>query len=155
MKRTRFWETAILSLLMGLALLFCVGCAAKEAGGFTYENEELGFSLTVSVLPEDKMTISQEDRENGVHAVYMLYQGETGQANIVALEEMSAETWKAYQEEGGPLPQELAASDQGRVLVWYPLQSNPFEMGTADAELIDQFVSQVNTMVESVSFTGK
>ena len=152
MKRTRFWETAILSLLMGLVLLFCVGCAAKEAGGFTYENEELGFSLTVPVLPEDKMTISQEDRENGVHAVYMLYQGETGQANIVVLEEMSAETWKAYQEEGGPLPQELAASDQGRVLVWYPLQSNPYEAGTADADAVDLFVSESSIVTESFQF---
>lgn len=151
MKLSRLWKTAFLSLLLVTVLLLCAGCAAKE-GGFPYENEDLGFSLTVPVLPEDKITISQEDQENDIHTVRMLYQGETGEANVLSLEEMSLEAWEAAQQEGGPLPQELARSSQGRVVVWYPLQSNPFEPGTSDAQLIDQYVSQMDVLVDSFTF---
>ena len=60
--------------------------------------------------------------------------------------------WEQMQSEDGPLPTELGASEDGRVVVMYPLQSNPYEAGTADADAVDQFVSESSIVTESFQF---
>ena len=65
---------------------------------------------------------------------------------------MSSAMWEQMQSEGGPLPTELGASEDGRVVVMYPLQSNPYEAGTADADAVDLFVSESSIVTESFQF---
>ena len=57
------------------------------------------------------------------------------------------------QQESSSSPLLLGTSDSGRVVIAYPLQSNPYEAGTADAEAIDQFCSEFDSMVGSFRFT--
>ena len=105
-------------------------------------------------LPEsvqENIRYDLSNREVGdetINTINVVYQGETGEANILTFEEMSSAMWEQMQSEGGPLPSELGASEDGRVVVMYPLQSNPYEAGTADAE----FVSESSIVTESFQF---
>ena len=87
-----------------------------------------------------------------INTINVVYEGETGEANILTFEEMSSAMWEQMQSEGGPLPTELGASEDGRVVVMYPLQSNPYEAGTADADAVDLFVSESSIVTESFQF---
>ncbi len=68
------------------------------------------------------------------------------------LEEMSQNYWDKMQQEEGPKPIELAKSQNNRVVVMYPLQSNPYEQGTNDYDIINQFEQEFDSITESFKF---
>ena len=115
----------------------------------------LGFSVQLPESVQENIRYDLSNREVGdetINTINVVYEGETGEANILTFEEMSSAMWEQMQSEGGPLPTELGASEDGRVVVMYPLQSNPYEAGTADADAVDQFVSESSIVTESFQF---
>ena len=131
---------------------------SADADSFLYENSELGFSVQLPSCIEKNAEFTTDTRDdNGetVNIVSVTYQGESGQANILTLEEMSSQSWENMQKQNGPIPVELGSSENGRVVVMYPLQSNPFEPGTSDADVIDQFTKEKAVISESFTFLEK
>ena len=131
---------------------------SADAGSFLYENSELGFSVQLPSCIEKNAEFTTDTRDdNGetVNIVSVTYQGESGQANILTLEEMSSQSWENMQKQNGPIPVELGSSENGRVVVMYPLQSNPFEPGTSDADVIEQFTKEKAVISESFTFLEK
>ena len=127
---------------------------STDADSFLYENSELGFSVQLPSCIEKNAEFTTDTRDdNGetVNIVSVTYQGESGQTNILTLEEMSSQSWK----QNGPIPVELGSSENGRVVVMYPLQSNPFEPGTSDANVINQFTKEKAVISESFTFLEK
>ena len=88
-----------------------------------------------------------------IQVVHAVYQGESGDSNLVTFEQMSSDSWTKMQEEGGPLPVELGTSDEGITVVMYPLQSNPYEPDSDDAKVIDQFASERKTITDTFTFS--
>ena len=97
---------------------------STDADSFLYENSELGFSVQLPSCIEKNAEFTTDTRDdNGetVNIVSVTYQGESGQANILTLEEMSSQSWENMQKQNGPIPVELGSSENGRVVVMYPL----------------------------------
>lgn len=148
-----------MSVLRRLAALFtaviCVlsfaSCSQSGSSASSFPTD-FGFSVQLPESVQDKVRYDLSDREAGgetIHTIQVVYEGETGEANILIFEEMSSTMWEQMQSEDGPLPTELGSSEDGRVVVMYPLQSNPYESGTADADAVDQFVSESSIVTES------
>ena len=149
MKKHFYWT---LSMLLSLALLL-VSCSSGNAASEIPSS--LAFSVQLPDCVSDHIRYDLEEREyNGenIQVVHAVFQGESGDSNLVTFEQMSADSWEKMQQEGGPLPVELGTSEQGITVVMYPLQSNPYEPGTADADLVDQFASERSIITNTFTF---
>ena len=85
---------------------------STDADSFLYENSELGFSVQLPSCIEKNAEFTTDTRDdNGetVNIVSVTYQGESGQTNILTLEEMSSQSWENMQKQNGPIPVELEA----------------------------------------------
>ena len=121
---------------------------------FLYENENLGFSFNLPSIVSDKVIFEEESiniEDETINRVYVNYQGEENESIIIMLEEMSISYWDKMQQEEGPKPIELGKSND-RVVVMYPLQSNPYEQGTNDFETINKFEEQSSCIFETFKF---
>lgn len=155
---------AILFILpLFLLVVSCFDLVANRNGIGSPEtmSEQMGFTVDLPDVVKDKLNFlhSQHLLDNSdpnsetVNTLNLVYRGEKHDANLLIFEEMSTDAWTKMQQEGGPLPMLLGTSEGGRVVVVYPLQSNPYEAGTADAEVIDQFVAEFGSLVDSFRFT--
>lgn len=151
MKKRFYW---MLSMLLALTLLLAAcssGTAASEIPS------SLAFSVQLPDCVSDRVRYDLEERaynDETIQIVYAVFQGESGDSNLVTFEQMSADSWEKMQQEEGPLPVELGTSDQGITVVMYPLQSNPYEPGTADADLVDQFASERSIITDTFTFNS-
>lgn len=171
----KFYSVLTLSIATSLAL---IGCSQKpnsmdetnrvvvgqelpsdettnKQEGPIFENAEMNFRVKLPALLEGKVSeeiTTSESNGETIRTATIYYQGES--ENIVALsfDEMSEKQWKQMQEEGGPLGVEMGTSDKGRVIVMHTLQSNPFEEGSADYEVVNQFSKQLKVVEESFEF---
>lgn len=127
----------------------------EPAAKVEYISESLGFRAALPELLQEKMSVVTEEREvygETVTLVSIYYEGEETQANVLSFEEMSKEVWQKMQEEGGPLGRELGVSKQGRVVVLNTIQSNPYEEGSKDFEILQELPKQLGVIEETFIF---
>lgn len=127
----------------------------KQEEGPVFENAEMGFRVKLPALLEGKVSEEINTMEvNGetITTATIYYDGESDKVNVLSFDEMSEKLWKQMQEEGGPLGVEMGISNDGRVIVMNTLQSNPFEEGSADCEVLNQFPMQLKVVEESFEF---
>lgn len=144
-------------IIFTLIFTLCItGCSSSNKNDtFLYENKSLGFSMELPSVIEEKYYIEEESlKMDGeiINSIYVKYKGEENDSNIVTFEEMSQDYWEKMQQEEGPKPIELKKSENNRVVVMYPLQSNPFEVGTDDYNTINEFQEQSSCIVETFKF---
>lgn len=155
---------AILFILpLFLLVVSCFDMVASRNGVGSPEtmSEQLGFTVDLPDVVDGKLNFlhSQHLLDNSnpnsetVNTLNLVYRGEKHDANLLIFEEMSTDAWTKMQQESNSAPQLLGTSESGRVVVVYPLQSNPYEAGTADAEVIDQFIAEFDSMTGSFRFT--
>lgn len=155
---------AILFILpLFLLVISCFDLVANRNGVGSPEmmSEQLGFTVDLPDAVEGKLNFLQSKHllDNGdpnsetINTLNLVYRGEKRDANLLIFEEMSTDAWKKMQQENSSSPLLLGTSDSGRVVIAYPLQSNPYEAGTADAEAIDQFCSEFDSLIRSFRFT--
>lgn len=131
--------------------------SAAEAGAedaVVYENAQLGIRFELPAVFRDHLEVEESTEEMGgepVNVLYILYQDEDESAIIYRIEEMSSELWARMQEEEGPKGMELGLRD-GRAVVYYPPQSNPFEQGTDAHEAMQILPDQASVLPDSFSF---
>lgn len=175
----KFYGPLLISIVISLAVIGC----SKEPGSFGEENviigeqefspgittsnqEEglvfedalMGFRVKLPMILEGKVSEEISTTENNgevITTANIYYEGETDKVQVLSFDEMSEKLWKQMQEEGGPLGKELGISDDGRVIVMNTLQSNPFEEGTTDFEVFNQFPKQLKVVEESFEFISK
>lgn len=163
-----------LFLLIGtLTLLFLVGCgqqpgasgssssssssgAASSAAGESvlYENTELGIRFELPAVFQDHLEVEETTEEIGgelANVLYIYYQDGEESAIIYRIEEMSSELWARMQEEEGPKGLEMGQRD-GRSVVYYPPQSNPFEAGTDAHAAMQNLPEESSVLLDSFSF---
>ena len=117
-----------------------------------YTDEALHFQVELPELLKGHLKIETATRQaygETVSTVGVYYQNGDAVAHVLSLEEMSEEVWQQMQAEGGPLGEELARSQDGRVVVLNTLQSNPFAEGTEDYELFQQLPDELAVVRES------
>lgn len=127
----------------------------KQEEGPIFENAEMGFRVKLPALLEGKVSeeISKTEIDGEtVTTARIYYEGESDKVNVLSFDEMSENLWKQMQEEGGPLGVEMGISNNRRVIVMHTLQSNPFEEGSADYEVFNQFPAQLKVVEESFKF---
>lgn len=120
-----------------------------------YLSRALGFQVSLPELLQGKMSVLEEEREaygETITTVFVYYEGDEGQANVLSFEEMSQEVWTKVQEEGGPLGRELGVSKNGRVVVLNTIQSNPYKEGTKDFEILQDLPKQLAIIDETFTF---
>ena len=144
-------------IIFTLIFILCVtSCSSSNKNDtFLYENKPLGFSMELPSVIEEKYYIEEESLnvdDEIINSIYVKYKGEENDTNIVTFEEMSQDYWEKMQQEEGPKPIELKKSENNRVVVMYPLQSNPFEVGTDDYNTINKFQEQSSCIVETFKF---
>lgn len=145
----------LLSLCVAVLCVMSFTACSQSGSSASSFPTDYGFSVQLPESVQENIRYDLSNREVGdetINTISVVYEGETGEANILTFEEMSSAMWEQMQSEGGPLPTELGASEDGRVVVMYPLQSNPYEAGTADADAVDQFVSESSIVTESFQF---
>ena len=143
----------LLCALLTLALLLTACSSGKAVSDFP---SSLAFTVQLPDCVSDRIRYDLEEREyNGekIQVVHAVYQGESGDSNLVTFEQMSSDSWTKMQEEGGPLPVELGTFDEGITVVMYPLQSNPYEPDSDDAKVTDQFASERKTITDTFTFS--
>lgn len=126
----------------------------EEIKTFLYKNKELGFSMEIPAVIEEYSFFEEDSRTNEdetINSVYLMYKGEGDESILVMFEEMSIAYWDKMQAEEGPKPVEVKRNDE-RVVVMYPLQSNPYEQGTTDFDIINEFTKQSDCIVETFKF---
>lgn len=131
---------------------------SADADSFLYENSELGFSVQLPSCIEKNAEFTTDTRDdNGgtVNSISVTYQGESGQANILTLEEMSSQSWENSRSKTDQFRSNWEAPKMDASLSMYPLQSNPFEPGASDADVIDQFTKEKAVISESFTFLEK
>lgn len=145
----------LLSLCVAVLCVMSFTACSQSGSSASSFPTDYGFSVQLPESVQENIRYDLSNREVGdetINTINVVYEGETGEANILTFEEMSSAMWEQMQSEGGPLPTELGASEDGRVVVMYPLQSNPYEAGTADADAVDLFVSESSIVTESFQF---
>ena len=141
--------------MMLTAFVILAGCQEKqqEEEG-VYKNKEMNFQTVLPSWGEDKMSVEVSEREvNGetVQTAKVIYHGEKTDCNPVTFEEMSQETWDSIKAEGGPVGTELGSSN-GRVIVLESMQSNPYEEGSADYEVMQTFPEELEKIKDNFAF---
>lgn len=104
--------------------------SAAEAGAedaVVYENAQLGIRFELPAVFQDHLKVEE------------------------STEEMSSELWARMQAEEGPKGMELGQRD-GRAVVYYPPQSNPFEQGTDAYEAMQILPDQASALPDSFAF---
>ena len=72
-------------------------------------------------------------------------------ANVASIYIYDIEKYEAMKKENGPLPLELIRDNENDIIVAFSgLQSNPFEDGTEEANIIDKYQSEINKMIYSI-----
>lgn len=158
---------SFLLLACAATLLFMVGCGEQTASSgasgaasssaeeaVVYENSQLGIRFELPAVFRDHLKVEENTEEMGgepVNVLYILYEDEDESAIIYRIEEMSSELWAKMQAEEGPKGMELGQRD-GRAVVYYPPQSNPFEQGTDAYEAMQILPDQASALSDSFAF---
>ena len=162
---------SFLLLACAATLLFMVGCGEQTASSgassaassaasssaeeaVVYENSQLGIRFELPAVFRDHLKVEENTEEMGgepVNVLYILYEDEDESAIIYRIEEMSSELWAKMQAEEGPKGMELGQRD-GRAVVYYPPQSNPFEQGTDAYEAMQILPDQASALPDSFAF---
>lgn len=151
-------------LVCTVTLLFLVGCGEQPGSSVSsspekeetvvYENLELGIRFELPAVFQDHLKVDETTEEMGgepVNVLYILYEDGEESAIIYRIEEMSSELWAKMQAEEGPKGMELGQRD-GRAVVYYPPQSNPFEAGTDAHEAMQNLPEESSVLLDSFSF---
>ena len=144
-------------IIFTLVFTLCItGCSSSNKNDtFLYKNKSLGFSMKLPSVIKEKYYIEEESLNMDseiINSIYVKYKGKQNDSNIVTFEEMSQDYWEKMQQQEGPKPLELKKSENNRVVVMYPLQSNPLEVGTDDYNTINEFQEQSSCIVETFKF---
>lgn len=94
---------------------------------------------------------NRTDRNETIISVYLMYKGEGDESILVMFEEMSIAYLDKMQAEKGAKLVEVKRNDK-RVVVMYSLQSNTYEQGITDFDIINEFTKQSNCILETFKF---
>ncbi len=117
---------------------------------FLYENKDLNISFELPKVIEDKVSFEIEN-DDDINTLYINYGEGDKMAILAMIQDMSIAKWEEILKEDGPKPVELGKNDK-RVVVIYPLQSNPFEQGTNEYDIINKYTEQVSCIADTFKF---
>lgn len=161
-----FWRMAAAVVLTACLLAACGKSPGKvsgkgeslqlvEGGGMEYKNEKLGFAVGLPELFVDHLTVVSESRQaygEEIHLIRMEYEGEESSTTVLSLVEMSKEVWELSKKEEGPQGTQLGESQEGRVVIFNSLQSNPFPEGSEDFARFQEYPQQLAAALENFYF---
>ena len=110
----------LLSLCVAVLCVMSFTACSQSGSSASSFPTDYGFSVQLPESVQENIRYDLSNREVGdetINTISVVYQGEAGEANILTFEEMSSAMWEQMQSEGGPLPTELGASEDGRVVV--------------------------------------
>ena len=121
-----------------------------------YYDTNLGFKVELPELLRNHTKIETTEREGHTEKVtsvmvYYIGEGDT-QVNVFSFDEMSSGEWEKTKEAGGPLGTVLGESEDGRVVVFNTLQSNPFMEGDPEYELFNELPGQMGIIQKTFQF---
>lgn len=117
---------------------------------------EKKYALSMNVPSEVSEYVNFEKQEVGEkdnkHIVLSLkFSTEDKIANIASFSIYTLNQYKDLKKEAGPIPQEIITNKEDDMVVAFSgLQSNPFEIGTEEAKLIDSYQANVGSMLETI-----
>lgn len=72
-------------------------------------------------------------------------------ANVASIYIYDIEKYEKMKKENGPIPLELIRDNESDIIVAFSgLQSNPFEAGSEEANIIDKYQSEINKMIYTI-----
>lgn len=128
---------------------------ARENPPLLLTFEDLNFETAVPGLMRGHIRESrsqwESDGETAVR-VNLLFETEEQSAIVLGFEEMSERLFEKMAAEGGPMGMLLGRSKNGRVVLFWGSQSNPFIEGTPEFELFSDFPKRIRVVFETFRF---
>ena len=117
--------------------------------------EDLNFETAVPGLMRGHIRESRSQWQSGGETavrVNLLFETEAQSAVVLGFEEMSESLFEKTAAEGGPMGMLLGRSKNGRVVLFWGPQSNPFIEGTPEFELFSDFPKRIRVVFETFRF---
>lgn len=116
---------------------------------------QLKMEVSLPAFFRDRVEVSVEEfqyNEETVKRLNIAYKTPQQCANVLSFENLSAAEYEKRLLEGGPTGLFLGQSSENRVILFWGLQSNPFQEGSEEFLLFQNFPKEVKGILDSFRF---